>query len=119
MDSSGINDNLIFIGRSRPQQLLGSFLLLLLLLGPFVSRGSLGAGGFFFLLFLLFLLLVHSSGNKEVDNRLGQNITIVVVLKLSEDIIQFINCKFVPKGCQNMDEVVLIENVTLHNLSFN
>merc|ERR1712203_401153 len=119
IDSSGINDNLIFIRTYRQPQLLGSFLLLLLLLGTFITRRSLSSGGFLFLLFLLFLLLVHGSGNKEVDDRFGQNITVVVVLELSEDVVQFIDGELVSEGGQNMDKVVLIENVTLNNLSFN
>ena len=96
--------------------LLGSFLLLLLLLCTLISSRGL-CWSFLFLLFLLFLLLVHGSRNKEVNDGLGQNIAVVVVLKLSEDIIQFVDSEFVPESCQNVDKIVFIKNVSLDDLS--
>merc|ERR1719410_647307 len=39
--------------------------------------------------------------------------------KLTVDELDDIFGEFVPKGSQNVDEVVFLENVTLNNLSFN
>merc|ERR1719238_694492 len=92
-------------------KLLSSLLLLLFLLSAFFGCSS------FLLLLLFLLLLVHGSGDEEVDNRLGENIAVVVKLKLAEDVVNLVLIELVSEGGQNVDEVILIEDVSLHHLA--
>merc|ERR1712073_294657 len=83
---------------------------LLFLLSAFFRCSSFLCRGFL-------LLLVHGSGDEEVDNRLGKNITVVVKLKLAEDVVNLVLIELVSKGGQNVDEVILVEDVSLHHLA--
>merc|ERR1719495_917433 len=100
-------------------KLLGSLLLLLFLLCSFFWGRSIFLWCFFFLFFFLFLLLIHGSRYKQVNNRFCQNITIVIKLKFSKDIIQFILIQFITKCRQDMDKVIFVKNVSLDHLSLN
>merc|ERR1719334_1559228 len=105
-------------GANKRHSLLGSLLLLLLLLGSFFTSSC----RFLFLFgsfsFFLLLLLIHSSSNKQVHNRLGHDISIVVILKLTIDVINLILCHLVSKCRQDMSEVLLVQDMPSHNLTF-
>merc|ERR1719225_1919368 len=77
----------------------------------------LGCGGFLFLLLLFLLLLIHGSGDKQIHDRLGHHITVIVKLKLSEDVINLILIEFVSECCENMNKLVLHEDVPLDHLT--
>merc|ERR1719461_1305505 len=73
----------------------------------------------FLLLFFFLLLFIHSSSNKEIHHRFCHDITIIIKLKFSEDVINFIFCKFVTKSSQNVDEVFFLKDVTSNHLALN
>merc|ERR1712221_34621 len=73
----------------KQNNLLGSLLLLLFLLGSFFRGRSIFLWFFFFLL----LLLIHGSRYKQVNDRFCQDITVVIKLKFSKDIVKLIFVK--------------------------
>merc|ERR1712107_232687 len=58
-----------------------------------------------------FLLLVHGTSNEQVHNSLCQNVAVVIKLKFSKDVIDFLVVEFVPEGGEDVFEVLIVQGV--------